>query len=134
VGSSLQAFSAIATAGGTKMAYQVENATPAELAMAFKNVQTQAARLACSFMVPPPPPGEMLDPFKVDVRFTPTANPTQAFGIAMVPGRADCGPAGGWYFDDLFMPTTLNLCDASCQKVNGAGEGSVSLQIGCTAK
>jgi hypothetical protein len=134
VGSSLTSFSTIAMAGGTKTAFLVENATPTELAMAFKNVQSQAARLACSFMVPPPPPGEMLDPYKVAVRFTPTMTPTQAFGIAMVASRADCGPMGGWYFDDLVAPTTLNLCDTSCQKVNGAGEGAVSLQFGCVAK
>lgn len=134
VGPSLGSFSAIATAGGTRMPFLVESATPADLAMAFKNVQSQAARLACSFMVPPPPPGEMLDPFKVTVRFTPAMNPAQAFGIDMVPARADCGQNGGWYFDDLFNPTTVNLCDASCQKVNGAGEGSLSVQFGCMAK
>jgi hypothetical protein len=134
VGSSMASFSAIALAGGTKTAYNVENATPAELAMAFKGIQMQAARLACTFMVPPPPPGEMLDPFRVNVTFTPSANPTQAFGISIVPGRNDCGPMGGWYVDDLTNPTKLTLCDASCQKVNSAGEGSLSLLFGCVAK
>ena len=71
---------------------------------------------------------------KVDVTFTPTANPTQAFGITIVPTRNDCGPTGGWYVDDLVTPTTLTLCDASCQKVNGAGEGALSLLFGCVAK
>jgi hypothetical protein len=134
VGSSMAAFSTFATAGGTKTAFQVENATPTELAMAFKSIQTQAAGLACTFMVPPPPPGEMLDPFKVSVTFTPTANPTQSFGIGIVPGRGDCGPMGGWYVDDLNNPTKLTLCDASCQKVNSTGEGSLSVLFGCVAK
>jgi hypothetical protein len=134
VGSSMQSFSTIAMAGGTQTAYNVEHATPDELAMAFKGIQMQAARLACTFMVPPPPPGEMLDPFKVNVTFTPTANPGQSFGISIVPGRNDCGPMGGWYFDDLTAPTKLTLCDASCQKVNGAGEGALSLLFGCVAK
>jgi hypothetical protein len=134
VGSSMQSFSAIAMAGGTKTAYQVENATPTELALAFKGIQMQAAHLACTFMVPPPPPGEMLDPFKVSVTFTPMANPAQSFGIAIVPGRNDCGAMGGWYLDDLVSPTKLTLCDASCQKVNGAGEGALSLLFGCMGK
>jgi hypothetical protein len=102
--------------------------------MAFKNIQMQAARLACTFTVPPAPPGEMLDPFKVTVTFTPTANPSQSFPIGIVPARADCGPMGGWYFDDLTNPTKLTLCDASCQKVNGTGEGALSLLFGCVAK
>lgn len=131
VGPSLQAFNALAAAGGTGMAYLVENATPDGLAMAFKAVQTQASRLACSFMVPPPPPGEMIDTQQVGVRFTPTANPAAAFGIPMVNGRPDCGPAGGWFFDDILNPTAVNLCEASCMKVNSSGEGSVSLQFGC---
>jgi hypothetical protein len=134
VGSSMSAFSTFATAGGTKTAYQVENATPTELATAFKNIQMQAAGLACTFMVPPPPPGEMLDPFKVSVTFAPKANPTQSFAIGAVATRADCGAMGGWYFDDLNNPTTLSLCDASCQKVNGTGEGALSLLFGCVAK
>jgi hypothetical protein len=134
VGSSMQSFSAIAMAGGTGTAYQVENATPTALATAFKGIQMQAARLACTFMVPPPPPGEMLDPFKVSVTFTPTASPTQSFGIGIVPARTDCGTMGGWYVDDLTNPTKLTLCDASCQKVNGAGEGSLSLLFGCVSK
>jgi hypothetical protein len=133
VGSSLQTFNALAAAGGTKMAYLVENATPDALAMAFKAIQLQASKLACSYTVPPPPPNEMLDPFRVNVRFTPTADPTKWFGIGMVLSRGDCGTMGGWYFDDLFAPTSVNLCDTSCQKVNGAGEGSISLQFGCKA-
>ncbi|HXU82733.1 MAG TPA: vWA domain-containing protein [Polyangia bacterium] len=134
VGASLQSFNGLAMAGGTNMAYLIQNATPTELAMAFKGIQMQAARLACTFMVPPAPPGEMLDPSKVDVRFTPTANPAQSFGINIVATKADCGVNGGWYFDDLLSPTTLTLCDASCQKVNGAGEGALSLRFGCLAK
>jgi hypothetical protein len=134
VGSNMASFSTIALAGGTKTAYAVENATPTELAMAFKSIQMQAARLACTFMVPPPPPGEMLDPFKVTVTFTPTASPAQAFGIGIVPTRNDCGAMGGWYLDDLLNPTKLTLCDTSCQKVNSAGEGALSLLFGCMAK
>jgi hypothetical protein len=134
VGSSMSAFSTIAMAGGTQTAYQVENATPTALATAFRNIQMKAAGLACTFMVPPPPAGEMLDPFKVSVTFTPTATPAQAFGLTIVASRNDCGPTGGWYFDDLTNPTKLTLCDVSCQKVNGAGEGALSLLFGCVAK
>jgi hypothetical protein len=131
VGNSLQVFNSIAAAGGTNTAYLVENATPNELGMAFRNVQMQAAALACSYMVPPPPAGQTIDSNRVGVRFTPNANPIAAFDIPMVPTRADCGPTGGYFFDDLATPTSVTLCEASCKKVNTSGEGSVSVVFGC---
>lgn len=132
VGPSLQNLNAIAMAGGTKMAYLVEMATADQLAAAFKAVQMQASRLACSFMIPPPPAGMSLDPNKVNVRFTAT-NATNSFDIGQVPSRDACGPQGGWYFDNPSNPTRVNLCDASCQKVNGSGEGEIQLLFGCAS-
>jgi hypothetical protein len=131
VGPSLQNLNAIALAGGTKMAYQVEMATPDQLAAAFKAVQLQASKLACSFTIPPPPAGQTLDPEKVNVRFTPTANPAGGFDVGRVAGRDACGMQGGWYYDNAMNPRTVNLCDTTCAKLNDSGEGSVSVLFGC---
>jgi hypothetical protein len=130
VGPALQNLDAIATAGGTKMAYQVASATADELATAFRAVQSQASKLACSFTIPPPPVGQTLDPNKVNVRFM-AADPTKAFDIGQVSGASACGPMGGWYYDNASKPTTVNLCGASCQQANGSGEGTISLLFGC---
>jgi hypothetical protein len=132
VGPRLQNLNQIAVAGGTKMAYLVENATADQLAAAFKAVQTQATKLACSFMIPPPPMGMTLDPMKVNVQFAATT-PASSFDIGQVPNRGACGAQGGWYFDNPNNPTTVNLCDASCQKVNGSGEGEIKLLFGCAS-
>jgi hypothetical protein len=131
VGPALQNLDAIAVAGGTKMSYQVGMATPDQLAAAFKAVQQQASKLSCSFSIPPPPMGQMLDADKVNVRFTPTTNPSAAFNIGRVASRTDCGTQGGWYYDNPANPRTVNLCDTTCAKLNDSGEGQVSVLFGC---
>jgi hypothetical protein len=129
VGPSLQNLQAIAVAGGTKMAYLVEMATADQLVAAFKAVQMQASKLVCSFAIPPPPAGQKLDPEKVNVRFDSTGG--MSFDIGQVQNRTDCGPNGGWYYDNPTNPRVVNLCEASCQKVNSSGEGQISLLFGC---
>jgi hypothetical protein len=134
VGEDVPALDAVAMAGGTKSAFLVRNATPDQLIMAFKSVQSQAAKLACIYSIPPPPMGQMLDTDRSTVHFAPTADPTRGFDISMVSSRAACTTMGGWYVDDLFAPKSLTLCDASCTKVNDVGEGSIALQFACRAR
>ena len=130
VGKQLGNLNQIAVAGGTKMAYLVEMATADELVKAFKDVQNQAAQLACSYMIPPPPAGMSLDPNKVNVRFN-HPDPSMSFQVGQVMNRAACGAAGGWYYDNPTNPRTVNLCEASCMKVNSAGGGAIELLFGC---
>jgi hypothetical protein len=131
VGPSLQNLDAIAMAGGTKTAFLVETASTDQLIAAFKSIQMQAAKLACSFAIPPSPSGQMLDPTRVNVRFTATGNPAMATDLGNVASRAQCGAQGGWFFDNPAMPTSVSLCDASCQMVNTSPEGVISLVFGC---
>jgi hypothetical protein len=130
VGKSLQNLNQIAMAGGTKAAHLVEMATADELAKAFADVQNQAAQLACSYMIPPPPAGMSLDPNKVNVRFN-TPDPAKSFQIGQVMSRQACGAAGGWYYDNPSNPRTVNLCESSCMQVNSEGGGSIELLFGC---
>jgi hypothetical protein len=130
VGKQLMNLNQIAMAGGTKQAYLVEMATADQLAMAFKAVQNQAALLACSFMIPPPPAGMTLDPNKVNVQFT-APDPAMSFPVGQVTDRMACGPMGGWYYDNPTNPRTVNLCEASCMKANDAGGGSIEVLFGC---
>jgi hypothetical protein len=130
VGAKLDNLNMIAAGGGTKMAYLVTNATADQLLAAFKMVQSQATKLACSFKIPPPPAGMSLDPAKVNVRFNAT-DATKSFDLRRVMDRAACGTEDAWYYDNPTAPTAVNLCDAACQKVNGSGEGQISLLFGC---
>src|SRR5690606_3458336 len=57
------------------------------------------SQVSCELLIPEPPPGETIDPTKVNVRY-------QAGGVApgvtlpQVPSAADCTATGGWYYDD----------------------------------
>ena len=132
VGPALMNLNAIAMAGGTTQAYLVESGNVDALIAALKAIQTQASKLACSFAIPPPPMGQMLDPNKVNVTFAPMGTPANAgTRIPRVANRAACGAMGGWYYDNPMAPTQVNLCDASCQMVNMSPNGELGLQFGC---
>jgi hypothetical protein len=133
VGPALESLNMIAVAGGTKKAFLVDDGNADQFIDALKMIQTQASRLACAFAIPPPSMG-MLDPDKVNVRFSPTGDPMMATTLTRVANRAACGPMGGWYYDNPMMPTTVNLCDATCQLANSSPSGEVTLQFGCKTK
>jgi Mg-chelatase subunit ChlD len=131
VGPLLQNLNAIALAGNTKAAYLVETGNPDDLVAAFKSIQQRAARLACSLEVPPAPAGQTLDPGRVNVRFSSTGDPKTGALLVQVPSRAQCGPMGGWYYDDPKAPTRITLCESSCHMANTTPEGQLSLVFGC---
>jgi hypothetical protein len=133
VGPALGSLNMIAMAGGTNNAIIVDNGNADQFIAALKTIQTQASRLACAYAIPPPSQG-MLDPNKVNVTFSPTGNPAMATTLARVASRDQCGPMGGWYYDNPMMPTSVNLCDASCQLANSSTMAEVSLQFGCKTK
>jgi hypothetical protein len=130
VGKRLDNLNQIAVAGGTKAAHLVEMATADELVKAFTDVQNQAAKLACSYMIPPPPAGMTLDPNKVNVRFN-APDPAMSFQVGQVMNGQACGPDGGWFYDNPSNPKIVNLCEASCAKVNSGTGGAIELLFGC---
>ena len=89
------------------------------------------SQVACIYNIPEPPGGETIDYGKVNVEFLeyPGANPTLFYYVPG--GLADCGPDGGWYYDDPANPTQLLLCPATCTYVQGASEGSLTVKFGC---
>jgi uncharacterized protein YegL len=133
VGLNLGSLNMVAMAGGTNMAILVDNGNADQFIAALKTIQTQASRLACAYKIPPPTQG-MLDPNKVNVTFNATGSAGMATTLPRVASRDQCGPMGGWYYDNPMNPTTVNLCDASCQLANSSAVAEVSLQFGCKTK
>lgn len=89
--------------------------------------------LDCQWLIPPPPPGEELDPNKVNVKFT--AGDGTEYIIYHVDSAADCDPVrGGWYYDDNDNPTTIILCPASCDLVQADPEGRIDILFGCATE
>ncbi len=89
------------------------------------------AQIACVYDIPDPGDGGVIDPDKVNVEFQPNPN-APAEPIYNVPGgAADCGPQGGWYYDDPDAPTQIIFCPATCDLVQASIDGRVTLIFGC---
>jgi hypothetical protein len=87
--------------------------------------------IPCLYDIPTPPPPEMIDYDKVNVTYQADAN-SMPEDIYYVPGGlADCGPNGGWYYDDVQAPTQILLCPATCDLVQQSTEGNVKILLGC---
>jgi len=88
-----------------------------------------AAKLDCAWGIPPPPAGEVFNPNKVNVIFTPGGG--QGAPIGKVGSAADCGPNGGWYYDNDQAPTQVQVCDSTCQSIQSDPNGKIEIQFGC---
>jgi hypothetical protein len=89
--------------------------------------------LPCTYLVPPPPAGQTLDPGKVNVSFSTTgADPIRVF---KVDSQQACDPAeGGWYYDNPAQPTQVLLCQKSCTAIEGQPGVSVNVEFGCATE
>lgn len=91
------------------------------------------AQVPCTFTIPPPPTGETLDPGLVNVAYLPGGmEPSQK--VLRVMTQGDCGPNGGWYYDDNASPTTILLCPATCSVVSADPSAQVDVLFGCASE
>jgi hypothetical protein len=82
--------------------------------------------LSCRYAVPQPPRGEMLDPGKVNVLFTPPGGPQELIGQSL-----EAGCSEGWSYAE--NQSQIRLCNSTCERVQ-ASEGSLTLQFGCATE
>ena len=132
-GSNQATMNAIAQAGGTGQAFMIANGMAAQdLLGALK--QIQASAVACSFAMPlPPDPEDEIDLEKVDVHYTPSGGGVKS-KFPQVASASACGAAGGFFYDNPGKPTTINLCPASCAKVQTDSGAKVDVFLGCIKK
>ncbi len=118
----------IAAAGGTQTGFYIGSGNAqAELLAALHAIQQTA--VACTFAMPASSdPNKTVDPNKVNVSYTPSGGGETT--ISQVASAADCGPDGGWYYDDPTHPTVIQLCEATCNAVQADG-GSLQIVLGC---
>ena len=94
----------------------------------------QASAVACSFAMPlPPGPNDEIDLEKVDIGYTPSGGGAK-LTFPQVASASACGAAGGFYYDNPSKPTTINLCPASCTKVQTDSGAKVDIFLGCIKK
>lgn len=90
-----------------------------------------SSQLACEYFIPAPPEGEVLDPSLVNVTYLPGGGgePVQLYNVPG--GQADCGPEGGWYYDDPVAPTRILVCPNTCTMLEADAQGEVKVTFGC---
>ena len=76
--------------------------------------------------MPPPPEGETLDPYAVNVVLGKTDGSQSVLAYSK-----ECSDAGGWRYDDAQAPKRIMLCGNSCNDVKAQAEGKVSIAFGC---
>lgn len=89
-----------------------------------------SAKLDCAWTIPPPPAGETFNKTKVNVIYTPGGGAPQP-PIGKVANKAACGAQGGWYYDDENNPSSVLLCDNTCQAIQSDPSGQIDIQFGC---
>ncbi len=94
--------------------------------------QIQQAVLGCTFTVPAPSQG-VLDPDAVAVDYDANgSSPPPAEEFIRVSDAAGCtGANNEWHYDNNATPTTIQLCPATCARVQADPNASVQVRIAC---
>jgi hypothetical protein len=130
VGPNLTALQAIADAGsaGKTAAFLVDTSkdAAAQLSAALATIRTTAV-VGCTYTVPPPPAGMVLNPNQVNVQYTDPTGKVTNFGKD--DANTPCDMGMGWqYSADM---SQINLCGSACTAVKAASGGSVQVRFGC---
>lgn len=143
-GADLAFLDQLAAAGGTTASIDVTQGTQVFIdalnsirdsvstttSMQVTTQEVISTPLDCQWGVPAPPEGQVFNPEKVNLQFTPSGGAPQNFGY--VASEADCGGAtDAWYFDDPTSPTQVFVCPQTCEVVKNSAGASVNIQLGC---
>jgi hypothetical protein len=82
--------------------------------------------ITCRYTIPMT---STIDPNLVNVQITVAGGATVSVG--RVTSVAECGPGGGWYYDNPSHPTQIILCDQSCDPVKMTPGSAVQVLYGC---
>jgi hypothetical protein len=97
----------------------------------FDSVATAVAEaipLPCTYDIPDPGQGEVLDPNRVNFIYQSSTGSDET--IVRVDGSGSCA-GDGWYYDDPANPTQILLCPQTCSTLEADAEGDVEIQFGC---
>jgi hypothetical protein len=124
VGPNLTDLNAIAQSGGTEAASFIDTGldVTAQLTAKFKEIRTAVA-VECTYSVPTPPAGQVLDPNKVNVNYT-SGSTEQPIGYN---AATDCNE--GWQYTDNM--TKIVLCGSTCTEVKADPDASIQVLFGC---
>jgi acetylornithine deacetylase/succinyl-diaminopimelate desuccinylase-like protein len=101
------------------------------LAQAIQAIAKQV--ISCTYQVPPPPDGRLIDPLKIAITYTTGSGEVRELRRASNSGCTD----GQWYVsavDGTGVPTDLALCPDSCDAVSGDSGASVLVTFACNER
>jgi hypothetical protein len=127
VGPNLDDLDRIAESGGTTTAFHIDtnsaNVTAA-LAAAFNEIRMDVA-VECTYNLPDPPAGEMLDLMRVNVTYTSSSGTESVIGFN---GDANC--TQGWQYAN--GNTQIVLCGSTCDQVKADSAAKIDVAFGCS--
>jgi hypothetical protein len=125
----LDSLDEIAQAGGTGAAILVDSG--ANVTQQFIDLLNDIrANGLCKYRIPQPTQG-VINYDKINVQTKDPAVPGSNETVLYVGDAASCDPAtGGWYYDDPATPTMIQLCPATCQRVQ-LEDLAVDVLVGC---
>jgi hypothetical protein len=129
VGDQTADLNAIAAAGGTQQAFNVDTNGNANQQFLDALNKIRGTALACSYAIPEPM-GQKIDYGQVNVTYTPGGGGA-AQTIPKVANKAACGNADGWFYDNDANPTQIVMCDTTCNKFSMDAKGEVDIVVGC---
>lgn len=100
--------------------------TQADLASALSDALAEITTniKSCEYPIPAPPAGQVLDPDRVNVLYTPEGGSTET--LPRDPSLNDC--TDGWQYSSDAQ--SINLCGDACARAQNEG-GSVEILFGC---
>ncbi len=127
VGGGAQSHTNYCSGAGPCHYYNVGNGDPQAFIAALQAIQQSA--IGCQYNMPKAD-GGVVDPAKVNVQYTPGGGGAPQ-PINKVNDLSQCGPPGGWYYDNNQNPTTINLCPATCTAVQSDNQAKIDVLLGC---
>lgn len=120
----------IAEAGGTGQAFIIETGDPAQTQAELKRVidGIRGVSISCNIEIPLPPAGSEFVPERVNLTYTSESN---NYELAY---SADCSGADTWRYDDPAAPTSIQLCDVTCDTVRRDVRASLMVEFGCARR
>jgi hypothetical protein len=89
-----------------------------------------SSEISCEWEIPEPPPGETLDPDKVNVEFIYDGG--ESYFVGYVEGPEQCDEVShGWYYDDPEDPTMIYVCPQTCEWFQSVEDAGLVIHFGC---
>lgn len=131
IGDELDNLNEIAAAGDTESALIIGGGT--NVADEFQQkLEDIRGSVQCLFQIPKPAEGGTPDFDKLNVEFTPADQAARTY--FRVASEADCsGKDDEYYYDDPVSPTTIILCQATCDGIKD-NAGRLAVTLGCKSE